>query len=104
MSMNYKQLTAAIRLCGSRPGADRCRACAYFAGRAMHRCIPRMTADAADAIDGLLASLKAEQARCARLEEARENANAACAQWEYRARKAREAAQALRKEGMRDGD
>ena len=62
--MNYKQLTDAIRLCGSRPEMDRCRACAYFAGRAMHRCIPRMTADAADAIDGLLASLKAEQARC----------------------------------------
>lgn len=38
--------------------------------------------DAADSITDLLARAEAAEARCARLEEARENANEACAKWE----------------------
>lgn len=37
---------------------------------------------AATAITDLLARAEAAEARCARLEEARENANEACAKWE----------------------
>lgn len=38
--------------------------------------------DAATAITDLLARAEAAEARCDRLEEARENANEACAKWE----------------------
>lgn len=80
--MDYKDIAAAIRLCGSESGAEKCREeCAYFATR---MCILRMTADAADAITELLS-------RCARLEEARERANEACAKWEARAERAERA-------------
>lgn len=80
--MDYKNIADAIRLCGSEPGADKCRqGCAYFVSKDMRMCIPRMTSDAADAITELLA-------RCTRLEEARERANEACEKWEARAEQA----------------
>ena len=83
--MDYKDIAAAIRLCGSEPGADKCRqGCAYFVSKDMRMCIPRMTADAADAITELLTC-------CTRLEEARERANEACAKWEARAEQAERA-------------
>lgn len=80
--MDYKDIAAAIRLCGSESGVEKCREeCAYFASGKARMCILHMTADAADAITELLS-------RCARLEEARERANEACAKWEDRAESA----------------
>ena len=90
--MDYKNIADAIRLCGSEPGHIKCRmGCPYFAGKGMEgmkKCIPRMTADAAAAIDELLERVKAAEARCTRLEEARERANEACEKWEARAEQA----------------
>lgn len=52
--MDYKKLSDAIRLCGSTPNIDQCKSeCPYYAGGDMTKCIPRMTQDAADAIDKL---------------------------------------------------
>lgn len=52
--MDYKKLSDAIRLCGSTPNIDQCKSeCPYYAGGDMMKCIPRMTQDAADAIDKL---------------------------------------------------
>lgn len=48
--MDYKNLIAAIKLCGSTPKVDECKACAYWAGGDMSKCIPRMTMEAAAAI------------------------------------------------------
>ena len=53
--MDYKKLIAAIKLCGSTPKVDECKACAYWAGGDMSKCIPRMTMEAAAAITDLLA-------------------------------------------------
>jgi hypothetical protein len=52
--MDYKKLIAAIKLCGSTPKVDECKACAYWAGGDMSKCIPRMTMEAAAAITDLL--------------------------------------------------
>lgn len=52
--MDYKKLSDTIRLCGSTPKIDQCKAeCPYYAGGDMMKCIPVMTKDAADAIDNL---------------------------------------------------
>lgn len=49
--MNYQKLSDAIRLCGSTPKIDQCKAeCPYYAGGDMTKCIPVLTKDAADAI------------------------------------------------------
>ena len=56
--MDYKNLIAAIKLCGSTPKVDECKACAYWAGGDMSKCIPRMTMDAADAITNLFCWLR----------------------------------------------
>lgn len=78
-------IAAAIRLCGSEAGTEKCRdECAYFASENARMCIPRMTADAADAITELLS-------RCASLEETCERANEACAKWKARAERAERA-------------
>lgn len=50
--------------------------------------IVSMCGDSATAITDLLARAEAAEARCKRLDEARERANEACAKWEYRAEKA----------------
>lgn len=47
-----------------------------------------MVDDLARSITDLLARAEAVEARCKRLDEARERANEACAKWEYRAEKA----------------
>ena len=81
--MDYKKLTASIKLCGSEPSVRRCeKECAYYKGGDTKKCIPRMTEDASTAITDLLARAEAAEARCKRLDEARENANEAAAKWE----------------------
>ena len=101
--MDYKNIADAIRLCGSEPGHIKCRlGCPYFAGKGMEgmkKCIPRMTADAAAAIDELLERVKAAEARCTRLEEARECANEACEKWEARAERAEKELARMKGEG-----
>ena len=52
--MDYKNLIAAIKLCGNTPKVDECKACAYWAGGDMSKCISAMTMDAANAITNLL--------------------------------------------------
>ena len=64
--MEYNQIAAAVRLCGTTPKVDKCKAeCPYYCGPDMMQCIPRMTEDAAQAITDLLAraeaALKGEQ-------------------------------------------
>ena len=53
--MDYEKIAEAVRLCGSSPAAFQCiDGCAYYSGGDMSKCIPRMTADAANAITELL--------------------------------------------------
>ena len=49
--MDYDKLIDAVKLCGSTPKVDQCKQCAYWAGGDMGRCIPKMTADAATALE-----------------------------------------------------
>ena len=49
--MEIEKLIAAIKLCGSTPRADQCKQCAYWNGGDMGKCIPRMTEDAATALE-----------------------------------------------------
>lgn len=59
--MDYKKLSDAIRLCGSMPKIEQCKAeCPYYAGGDMMKCIPVMTKDAADAIEKLSGLLRYE--------------------------------------------
>lgn len=53
--MEIEKLIAAIKLCGSTPRADQCKQCAYWNGGDMGKCIPRMTEDAATALEQLAA-------------------------------------------------
>lgn len=55
--MDYDKLIDAVKLCGSTPKVDQCKQCAYWAGGDMSNCIPKMTADAATAIETLRADL-----------------------------------------------
>lgn len=55
--MDYDKLIDAVKLCGSTPKVDQCKQCAYWAGGDMCKCIPKMTADAATAIETLRAEL-----------------------------------------------
>lgn len=55
--MDYDKLIDAVKLCGSTPKVDQCKQCAYWAGGDMSKCIPKMTADAALAIETLRAEL-----------------------------------------------
>lgn len=58
--MDYKKLSDAIRLCGSTPKIHECQEkCSYYCGRDMSKCIPRMTSDAANAIEELLETVEA---------------------------------------------
>lgn len=59
--MDIDKLIEAIKLCGSQPDVRQCINCAYYAGGDMSRCIPRMTAEAAEALSTLKAEL--EQAK-----------------------------------------
>lgn len=56
--MEIEKLIAAVKLCGSSPRVEQCRECAYWAGGDMSKCIPRMTADAATALEQLQAELE----------------------------------------------
>lgn len=91
--MDYKKIAEAIKLCGSTPKVDQCKKCVYWSGGDMGECIPRMTEDAAAAMTDLLSRAEAAEARCALLDEARENANEACAKWEGMYRMALERAE-----------
>lgn len=53
--MEIEKQIAAIKLCGSTPRADQCKQCAYWNGGDMGKCIPRMTEDAATALEQLAA-------------------------------------------------
>lgn len=53
--MEIEKLIEAIKLCGS---PYPCKQCAYWAGGDMSKCIPRMTADAATALEQLQAELE----------------------------------------------
>lgn len=57
--MDYEDLIEAIRLCGSTPSVDQCLQCVYWGSGDMQKCIPRMTGDAAAAIETLQAKLAA---------------------------------------------
>lgn len=62
--MEYNQIAAAVRLCGTTPKVDKCKAeCPYYCGPDMMQCIPRMTEDAAQAITDLLARAEAAEKR-----------------------------------------
>ena len=103
--MDYKEMVAAIRLCGNEPNAEMCKQCPYWAGGDMMKCIPHMTEDAATAITDLLAHAEAAEkelewknmvieaaerrfteaeAKCKRLDESRERANESAYMWESR--------------------
>lgn len=60
--MDYDKLIAAIRMCGSTPKIDQCKRCIYWNGGNMEKCIPRMTGDAAAAIENLLSYLSTVEA------------------------------------------
>ena len=51
--MDIEKLIEAVRLCGSTPKVDQCKQCAYWAGGDMSKCIPKMTAEAATALQYL---------------------------------------------------
>ena len=53
--MEIEKLIEAVKLCGSTPNVDQCKQCAYWAGGDMSKCIPRMTAEAATALEQLAA-------------------------------------------------
>lgn len=55
--MDIEKLIEAVKLCGSTPKVDQCKQCAYWSGGDMSKCIPRMTTDAATAIENLRADL-----------------------------------------------
>ena len=55
--MDYDKLIGAVKLCGSTPKVYQCKQCAYWAGGDMSKCIPKMTAAAATAIETLRADL-----------------------------------------------
>ena len=55
--MDYDKLIDAVKLCGSTPKVDQCKQCSYWAGGDMGKCIPKMTADAATAIETFRADL-----------------------------------------------
>lgn len=55
--MDYDKLIHAVQLCGSTPKVDQCKQCAYWSGGDMSKCIPKMTSDAAEAIETLCADL-----------------------------------------------
>ena len=51
--MDYNKLIEAIRLCGSAPKVYQCKKCAYWSGGNMGKCIPKMTEEAATALETL---------------------------------------------------
>ena len=51
--MDIEKLIEAVKLCGSTPKVDQCKQCAYWSGGDMSKCIPRMTTDAATALQYL---------------------------------------------------
>ena len=55
--MDYDKLIDAVKLCGSTPKIDQCKQCAYWSDGDMGKCIPKMTADAATAIETFRADL-----------------------------------------------
>lgn len=67
--MEIEKQIAAIKLCGSTPRADQCKQCAYWNGGDMGKCIPRMTEDAATALE----QLQAENGRLKRERDAAVN-------------------------------
>ena len=72
--MDYKELSTAVKMCGSTPKVDQCRKCQYWDEGDMSKCIPKMTEDAATAITDLLA--RAEAAEKERDEEKRHRIHA----------------------------
>lgn len=49
--MDYIKMAESIALCGKSHDIDKCKSgCIYYSGNDMNKCIPKMTADCADAI------------------------------------------------------
>lgn len=51
--MDIEKLINAVKLCGSTPKVYQCKQCAYWAGGDMSKCIPKMTEEAATALETL---------------------------------------------------
>ena len=68
--MDYKEIAAAVKLCGNAPKIDQCKKCHYWVGGDMRRCILKMTDDAATAITDLLVRAEVAEADNARMREA----------------------------------
>ena len=51
--MDIEKLVEAVKLCGSTPKVNQCKQCAYWTGGDMSKCIPKMTAEAATALQYL---------------------------------------------------
>lgn len=49
--MNYEDIIYALRLCGSTPSIEQCKKCAYWNDGDIYKCVPKMTQDAASAIE-----------------------------------------------------
>lgn len=52
--MDYKELSLAIKLCGSKTHIRECKECPYFEGDYSGDCVTKMTQDASKAIEDLL--------------------------------------------------
>lgn len=59
--MDYKEISEAVKLCGSTPKIDQCRECRYWNGGDMSLCIPKMTEECSTAITELLATVEQEK-------------------------------------------
>lgn len=70
--MDYKDISAAVKLCGNAPKIDQCKKCHYWVGGDMRRCILKMTDDAATAITDLLSRAEAAEARAEKAERERD--------------------------------
>lgn len=78
--------------------AGKCRARVDVYNMAGADWLAKHELDCASAINDLISRLEAAEARCAALDEARENANEACAKWEGMYRMALERAEKAEKE------
>lgn len=88
--MEYKDIAAAVKLCGDSPKIDQCKKCHYWAGGDMRKCILKMTDDAATAITDLLGRAKAAEAENKRWSQVCEAQERHITELEARAKKADE--------------
>ena len=87
--MDYKKLILRIK-------CPEIRECPFREPMSCTKCRDAVGEDSVFAIKELLSQVEELEAKNKRLEQARENANAACAKWEYRAKKVEEDRDRLR--------